>query len=86
MAGDRWNADGNTVICTTHVIFIKASRRLIYFFPQRRGKGGTDKKKIKKCKGEKDARTHDTTQQPPKQDRELSKTSAMWSENHPEVK
>lgn len=47
------------MICTTHVIFIKASRRLIYFFPQRRGKGGTDKKKIKKCKGEKDARKHE---------------------------
>lgn len=38
MAGDRWNADGNTMICTTHVIFIKASRRLIYFFPKEEAK------------------------------------------------
>lgn len=74
------------MICTTHVIFIKASRRLIYFFPKEEAKVKQTRKKIKKCKGEKDARTHDTTQQPPKQDRELSKTSAMWSENHPEVK
>lgn len=73
------------MICTTHVIFIKASRRL-FFFPKEEAKVEQTRKKIKKRKGEKDARKHETRQQPPKQDRELSKTSAMWSENHPEVK
>lgn len=73
------------MLCTAHVILLKFPEGF-FFPPPRRGKSGTDKKKRKKHTGEKDARKHETRQQPPKQDRELSKTSAIWSENRSEVK